>query len=551
MRKMRDMTLTAGIWLPILFFSLMACVTGKSEVATGSGGFVLPDIIQLEEGQIRGIAVADSTAMAYLGIPYAAPPVGELRWKAPRPVDPWEGVFTADSFGNSAVQPPQEPFRMWSTEFIISNKNYSEDCLTLNVWTDRNSSTEKRPVIVYIHGGGLTTGGSSCEVYFGDKIVQKDVVYVSINYRLGIFGFFAHPELSGEGPDGASGNYGLMDAVEALKWVKRNITAFGGDPDNVTIMGQSAGSRMVHALMVSPLAAGLVDRAVAESANPIGLTPAMGMVSQETQNSMGTAFMEFCGAGSLADLRAMDAQEIFACAVSPDFPGGGRRPGYNTALTVDGYTLTGSDLDVYRKGSQNDIPLMTGSVTGDTGLFGPVNLTSLEAYGDYAENLGDFSEQFRRAYPVSTYADVATTAGVLAVDQMNMLIRELGKSRAIRGMSDTYLYYFTREMPAAGGVDFAGAFHTADVPYFLNYFYNDPTRPWKPVDFGLGEILSGYLVNFARTGDPNGPGLPRWEAYGTGLLPLQELGERVGPYEKMTAEQIAFWSDYLDAMLDL
>lgn len=506
-------------------------------------------IIQLDSGKIAGSPGHDPSIMVYKGIPYAAPPVGELRWQAPQPVEPWAGVQAAAAFGNSAMQPAQEPFRMWTEEFIIGHKQYSEDCLTLNVWTDAASTDGKRPVIVFIHGGALISGGSSCEVYFGDNIAKQGVVYVSFNYRLGILGFFAHPELTAESRHNASGNYGVLDAIAALQWVQTNIAAFGGDPDNVTIMGQSAGSRMVHALLITPLAKGLFHKAVAQSANPIGRL--MGLRSLADQEAVGADVMNYVGAASLADLRAMSAQTLQE--KTGHYPSGGRFPGYPTSITIDGYAFTGADLDVYQQGIQNDVPLMTGSVTGDAALFGgsePVSLAQYEAAAtaEYGENAQDFLA----LYPAAN-DDEATFVNnhVVAVHRMNMLIDVLAAARALNGKAATYLYYFTRSMPAANGIPSYGAFHTADVPYFLNYFYQDPTRPWEDVDYALGAAMSSYLANFAKTGNPNGGGLPTWPAYRADNVAIIELGNAIQLYADMTKAQVDFWKTYLHARLGI
>ena len=513
-------------------------------------GFELPEVIQLDSGKISGVPEADSSVIAYKGIPYAAPPVGDLRWQPPQPVEAWEDVLVADAFGNSAIQPAQEPFRMWSEEFIISNKNYSEDSLTLNVWTDASSDNATRPVIVYIHGGGLTTGGSSCDVYSGAEIAKKDVVYVSINYRVGIFGFFNHPELSQESPNNVSGNYGVMDAIAALEWVKTNIAAFGGDPGNVTIMGQSAGSRMVHALVISPLANGLFHRAVAESANPI-MSGAMGGGNLAAREEVGTAVMEFLGAESLADLRAMSAEELQEQVSA--FDSGTGRAGYPTSITIDGYVIPDTDLGVYQQGIQNDVPLMTGSVTGDAGMFGGSATVTVAQYEETAvAQYGDMAEEFLALYPAENDDDATFIANnVIAIHRMNMLIYVLAEARALNGEADTYMYYFTRAMPAADGIEEYGAFHTADVPYFFNYFYQSSTRPWTETDYALGDTMSSYLANFAKTGDPNGEGLPTWPAFSADSVDLIELGDEVQVYSGMTQEQADFWKTYFNSSLGL
>ncbi len=515
--------------------------------------FVLAEEVELNSGLVSGVEVEGSTVMAFKGIPFAAPPVGDLRWKVPQPVESWTGVKACTEFGSSAVQNAQEPFMMWSTEFIISNKTYSEDCLSLNVWTDGNSTDGKRPVIMYIHGGANTSGGSSCEVYWGDEIARKGVVYVSVNYRVGIFGFFVHPDLSAESADGVSGNYAILDQIAALKWIKNNIAQFGGDPSNVTIMGQSAGGSNVNMLCISPLAKGLFHRAVPESGNAITTTMST-LADKETIGlAVASSFDEDYSTGSsLADLRAIPAQDLLT--YSNAYGGGGMFGGYSSSVTLDNHVFTNSPIDAYKAGTQNDVEMMTGAVTGDASMFGPpAAVTLAEFQANAVTAYGDLSDEFLAAYPAATDDEANDlNANVVPIDRMNMQLYCLAKARSLKGTGSTYLYHFTREMPAAGDVAAAGAFHTADVPYFLNYFYDDPeTRPWEQVDYDLGDKMSSYLANFARSGNPNGTGLAQWNAFTDGTYDFMELGDEVQPLPSLTDAQFDFWKAYLGPQLGL
>ena len=292
---------------------------------TESQTFKLPNEVKIESGRITGVPGRNQSIILFKGIPYAAPPVGDLRWRPPQPAEPWKGIKACDKFGPSAMQAPQAPFMMWSTEFIIDTSlGYSEDCLTLNVWTDAESSDGKRPVLLFIHGGAYTSGGSSCEIYDGEGLAKKGVVVVTINYRLGVFGFFAHPALSAESENKVSGNYGILDMIAALKWVKGNIAAFGGDPDNVTIQGQSAGASAVNVLLFSPLAKGLFHRAIHQSSNllnrkmpSLSEMEAAGIKSAITDNN-GTPIdqsddrvISSFGSKSAAEMRAMRAEDLY------------------------------------------------------------------------------------------------------------------------------------------------------------------------------------------------------------------------------------------------
>src|SRR5215471_14518465 len=264
------------------------------------------DKIKVEGGYISGLANIDGDEHIFKGIPFAAPPVGELRWKAPQPVQPWSGVKVCDKFGPSPMQAKPVPFNVWTEEFLIPKEPISEDCLYLNVWTAAKSSKEKRAVLVWIYGGGFVSGGSACPIYDGEAMAKKGIVFVSINYRVGIFGFFAHPELTKESGNNTSGNYGLMDQLAALKWVQNNIAAFGGDPNDVTIAGQSAGSMSVNCLVASPLAKNLFKRAIGES----GASFTNGNSNLQKAEDEGVKIAQSLNASSIADLRMKSPEDL-------------------------------------------------------------------------------------------------------------------------------------------------------------------------------------------------------------------------------------------------
>ena len=298
-------------------------------------------------GPVLGVPAANGSVVSYKGIPYAAAPVGELRWRAPQPPAPWTEVRKADQFGSSCIQNIVEERKPWTHEFMAHNA-ISEECLSLNVWTPARTPDAKRPVYFWIHGGGYVEGSSAVPVYDGENLAKRGVVVVTINYRLGVFGFLAHPELTKEA--GRSGNYGSLDQVAALEWVQKNIAAFGGDPNNVTISGQSAGASGVHNLVASPLAKGLFHRAIAQSGSGYAPTnPSLGLSDAEKK---GVAFAEAKGAASLKDLRAMPAEKLMA-RIS-DGPGSTFRP------VVDDYFLTADPIAIYAQGKQNDVPELTG-----------------------------------------------------------------------------------------------------------------------------------------------------------------------------------------------
>ncbi len=515
--------------------------------------FNLPDEVKIESGRITGVPGRDPSIMVFKGIPYATAPVGDLRWKAPQPVEPWTDIRICDKFGPSAIQTPQAPFMMWSKEFIIDTSlGYSEDCLTLNVWTDAKSTDGKRPVLLFIHGGAYTSGGSSCEVYDGEGLAKKGVVVVTINYRLGVLGFFAHPALSAESENGVSGNYGILDMIAALKWVKNNISAFGGTPENVTIQGQSAGASAVNVLLLSPLANGLFHKAIPQSFSMLNRKmqtlaelEAAGEKSALTDNN-GTPMdrsddriISPFGSKSLDEMRSIKAEDLLALS----FP---------STPNIDGYVLTSGILETLKSGKQNDVPVLTGMVEGDAMLFGGSGgpAITVEQYQKNArEKYGDFADEFLAAYPAGDDTEAALQTKASAVDNLNVLSYYKGKTRAIKGKADTYLYFFTHVMPGPQSTAH-GAFHTADVPYSFNYFSPLRAEYWTKLDYEIGDKMSDYWVNFIKTGNPNGQGLSEWPAWKEGEIKLMELGDLFAPIS-MENEKADYWKAFYNSKFNL
>lgn len=442
----------------------------------------ISDVVEVEGGKIRG--TQEGEVFSFKGIPYAAPPVGENRWKRPQPVEPWKGIKNCTQFGNSAFQPPQEVVEgsRDTAEFLVSNKNYSEDCLNLNVWTKAGKTDEKRPVIVYVHGGAWVAGGSSCDVYNGTNIAKEGVVFVSINYRLGIFGWFAHSELIAEDEEGSSGNYGLMDIIKSLEWVKENIGAFGGDAQNVTVMGQSAGASLVQNVLVSPKAQGLFTNIYTASYNRMGSSLATVAQRAKQGDSLGT----------LEELRAKSSQELMEMYQS------------NLLLVL-------SMISVCDDGAYLDMDLEEGLKAGrgkDAGLM-------LGMVWDRAENNGNNDSTF------APKVEGLTEGEALAAN-----LTRIAKARAEgNATGKTFVYIYAHPYVAADRTKF-GAFHTSDIPYFLNYCTPTLAEYWSEDDAYVAKTASGYLVNFARTGDVNGEGLPAWKA-NTGDYAYQQIASPV------------------------
>jgi para-nitrobenzyl esterase len=458
-------------------------------------------VVRTEAGLVSGVKNSTGDVTAYKGIPFAAPPVGELRWKAPQPARHWDGVKKCDAFGPSPMQPKPVPFMVYTAEFLIPEQPISEDCLYLNVWTNAKTKADKKPVFVWIYGGGFTSGGTACAIYDGEAMAKKGVIFVSVNYRVGAFGFLAHPELTKESPEKASGNYGLLDQVAALKWVKKNIAAFGGDPDRVTIAGQSAGSMSVNSLVASPLTKGLFKGAIAESGSLLIKNPLLASTSLQTAEEQGVKLAEKAGAKSLAEMRAMSAEDVLK-----KFQG-------RYAPIVDGYVLPESVADIFAKGKQNHVPLITGWNADEFG--GPAD--DKETFKKKAqEKYGSDAETFLKYYPAETDEQAKASQVALSRDQVFALSGyKWANIQSKAPNSPVYVYNFARKVPGNGDMAKYGAFHTGEVCYVMDNLKFLNNRPLEPADHALAKLMSAYWVNFVKTGNPNGNGLPAWPKYNT------------------------------------
>ena len=483
-----------NIYIPV--FTLLSCFLSLG-INTRVSAKNLADTCRIESGLISGTKDSKSDVVSFKGIPFAAPPVGDLRWKAPQSAKSWNGVKECKTFSASAMQSTPMPFSMWTAEFIAPAEPLSEDCLYLNVWTAAKSSSEKRPVIVFIHGGAFTSGSGSVPVYDGTAMAQKGVVFVTINYRVGIFGFFSHPELSKESVSKTSGNYGLLDQIEALKWVKKNIAAFGGDPNRVAIAGQSAGAFSVNYLVASPLAKGLFQRAIAESGGAVLPTnPFAGTQNLKEAEQHGMEFARSMKVNSLAELRSKTAQELMAVRTM-------------TSPIVDGYVIPEPLYQIFSEGKQNDVPLLMGW-NAKEGNFGSQLLNAEKFKQQATEKYGDKAGEFLRLFPSGTDAEAEQsqlalsglqTFGVQAYAWMNLQTKT--------GKSSVFIYHFERAVPYSEDQKPFGAFHTGEVPYAYNNLHMS-NRPWEKTDIQLAETMSSYWANFAANGNPNGSNLPKW-----------------------------------------
>jgi para-nitrobenzyl esterase len=453
--------------------------------------------VHIESGQIHGHYNERTGVYAYKGIPFASAPVGELRWKAPQPAVPWEGVRECVAFGPSPMQPRPVSFFMIGPEFVVPQQPLSEDCLYLNVWTAARSPEEKRPVLVWIYGGGFTTGGAAAAGYSGESLAKQGIIFVSFNYRLGIFGFLAHPALTAESTHHNSGNYALMDQIAALAWVKKNIRAFGGDPDRVTIAGQSAGAASVNCLMTSPAARGLFRGAVGESGSLVLENPLLRMRSLADAEKEGEHIAEKLNAGDPAALRAISADQL-------------QKASGFFAPIVDGYIMPVSVADAYKNGQQTHVPLLTGWNSDEGFLPG---IASRENFAKQVKDFGTDSNLFKKYFPFDTDSESMASQIALSVDKTIGLSQYQWALKQNEHTNEkTFLYSFTRKPPAEGDKKRFGAYHTAEIGYALHNL-DSIRRSWEAVDRRLEKEMSAYWVQFVKTGNPNLAGLPAWGAF--------------------------------------
>ncbi|HEX5421684.1 MAG TPA: carboxylesterase family protein [Gammaproteobacteria bacterium] len=451
-------------------------------------------------GTVQG--VAENDIAVFKGIPFAAPPTGKNRWRAPQPVEPWSGVKSADHFAPACMQDPQ------MLKFIGSAAGASEDCLYLDVWTPAKAPGDKLPVMVWIYGGGFAAGATSSPTYAGDGLARLGVVQVNVSYRLGAFGFLADPALSKESGKG-SGNYGLLDQIAGLKWVRDNIAAFGGDPSNVTIFGESAGGISVSMLAASPEAKGLFERVISESGGSFGPPVRSANSTAAGENvptlavaeAKGEQFLGKLGAKNIAEARAMPAEEIIKA----------QGPGLGSGFwpVDDGHVLLGDQYRLYSQGRFNDTPVLIGTNSDEGASFvrGKTQPAKLEAM--VRAQYGQRADTILAAYPHATEKEASRSAQDLMRDSLfgwstwtwARLQRQHGRNKA-------FVYYFDHRTPQTPD----GAPHASELPYVFRTLDVRGGNP-LPQDAAVSDLMSRYWTNFAKTGDPNGPGLPKWPAF--------------------------------------
>ncbi len=461
-------------------------------------------VVQAPAGAVEGRL--DGAVRVFKGLPYAQPPVGVARWTPPRPLSAWAGIRKATEFGPACFQPTQA----MASVYAEPPPPMSEDCLSLNIWAP--AAADKAPVFVWIHGGALSSGSSRQAIYDGAKLARQGVIVVSINYRLGVLGYLAHPDLSAQSPLGISGNYGLLDQIEALRWVQRNIAAFGGDPANVTIAGESAGGLSVLYLMAAPSARGLFAKAIAESSYMISTPelrrPRFGEMASET---IGATVTVRLGAHTIGDLRAMDARTLTNAAAAAGFP---------PFATIDGRILPRQIAEVFDRGEQAPVPVLAGFNSGEIRslrFLAPHAPSSAAAYeGAIRDRYRDLADAFLKLYPSDNLQEsvlAATRDGLYGWTAERLVAKQ-----AALGLP-AYLYFFDHGYPAADSAGLHG-FHASELPFVFGTAERLapawPKPPSTPAETALSDAMIGYWTSFAKTGAPEASGQPKWPAYGSG-----------------------------------
>ena len=494
-----------------------------------SGAAALTENVSLSSGALQGNARDASGILSFKGVPYAAAPVGDLRWKAPQPTANWTGVRPAQTYGNKCWE--------FSPAVSLAAANgHSEDCLFLNVWSGAQKVSERQPVMVWIHGGGLQFGTSGDPRWEGAKLAQKGVVVVSINYRLGVFGFFSHPELNTDSGGRSSGNYGLRDQLAALRWVKANIARFGGDPGNVTVFGESAGAHSIGLLTTAPQATGSFDKVIAESGafleSEFGPVPSRAAAEQQ-----GTAFASSVGTNNLAALRAVPEQTLAQAA--------GTFSGPPFSASIDGDLLPGDPYVRFLQGKQIDVPTLSGQNLLEGVIFAPRALPSStpQAFIDAATrvfgaaNIGNVL----KFYPATT-ADEARTSSVRMIGDLiigNQTWAWQGAQKAT-GQSPVYSYLFNQTSAYT-----PAPIHVSEVPYVFQNLVPKPNLPAAgDQDAALANTMASYWTNFARTGNPNGAGLANWPQYSGPGGQVMALGNTVAPIPEPFTDRFTFLNSF-------
>ena len=489
------------------------------------------EALTLRNGKVQGAYSKDKAVEIYAGIPYAKAPIGSLRWKEPVPIENWDGVKDCTYFAPRSMQDKSSAAmntlvemyaeKGWHPDYkMYPDESMSEDSLYLNIWRP-SQIQEPLPILVYIHGGSLTSGSSAFADYNGETFARNNVIMVTVAYRLGVFGYFAHQDLASESPNHTTGNYGLLDQIEALKWVKENASYFGGDPDNITIAGESAGSSSVSAICASPLAANLFKRAIGESSSIVTYRPPHTFRTMEKALKMGEDIMEEMKCASIEELRKLPAETLQKTKYA------------NSAMTVDGYALPKTPYEIYQEGHNNEEALLNGYNVKEADAFVvPTFLTSPTNKSNIRERLVAYFDeeaagQFMDAYHDEIERDAFSAFNSIISAYWFMQPHLDWSNLAVSKGEDVYRYQFTKEN------GYYGTFHSGEMIYcYGNLDKSSHSFAYDESDYALEKTMVAYWTNFIKTGNPNGEGLPAWGKWAKESDPLQELGARIGPIQE-------------------
>ncbi len=519
-----------GVWILFVVLFLFSGPPERPIPAVSGKDPVKTEVITVRQGKLTGVFSEDGQVEVFAGIPYAKPPVGELRWKEPQPPEPWDGVRACDTFAPMSMQPRNHPVVSslmeifgYHTYEIRLDDNWiepmSEDSLYLNIWRPAGASGSL-PVLVYIHGGSLTTGQSSYNAYNGEALAREGIIVVNFAYRLGVFGYYAAEDLSAESPNGTTGNYGLLDQIRALEWVQENIAAFGGDPSRVTIAGESAGASCVNALCVSPLSDGLFIRAIAESSGITAKRPYHTFRSLEKALQTGTSIRAEFGVSDSAGLREIPAEKLVGTAF------------HNDSMTVDGYAITEQPYLTYEKGENHETALLQGFNVHEADFFCMGSRVDAENYVEALRPLyGDGAEAAAAAFPPAEqvpYYRYLIDRGGSAKGSFNLAVSAAWFTYShynwarllVKQNVPVYTYYFTKDNRGLGSN------HAGELPYFYGNLDKHPSN-YDETDLALAGQMLGYYANFIKTGDPNGTGLPAWPTAEEAPGQVLELGTQL------------------------
>ena len=516
-----DIYRVSAFWAAVIAIAVLSSSTTYAQT-----------VVSTRDGKLAGTTAAGVTS--FKGIPFAAPPVGDLRWRPPQPPKPWSGVHQATAFPAACPQKLVRSQLPW-TEAFMNQVPMSEDCLYLNVWAPTTvseksaRSAKSLPVYVFIHGGAFNQGSTSVAVYNGAPLAAKGVIVVTIQYRLGVLGFLAHPALTAESPNYASGNYGLLDCLAALRWVHEDITAFGGDPSRVTVGGQSAGAAAVHDLLASPMTRGLVAGAIAESGSSITASvPPLRVAEQD-----GLKLATLAGAKDLAALRALPPDRLVAVAA-----------GMRLAPVIDGWSLPEDPTAALANGRTLDVPILTG-MQADEGSSSPTyaHVTAANLRSETSQHVGAQEQRFETLYPFSTDAEATQQSKASARDRGLASMELWASLTAAHNRSPVYTYYWAHVLPWPEHPEF-GSFHSSELPYILGTLDVLP-RPYTAEDRKLSAEAMNQWASFIRTGSPNGAGLPLWKPLQAHAPETMIIDTTAGIRTVMDAEHLAFWRSIL------